>query len=187
LLLDCWSGSGLVCVWNVLGEGSCSPLLGIPWAPIHACLSSSRQEKSSKEIKKFYSILFLDSYHLSFLRSYYSFFSKTIFIRYFLPLHFKCYPESPLYPPPTLLSNPPTSTSLPWHSSVLGRIIFARARASPPIDGWLGHCLLHMQLETQLWVYWLVHIFVPPIGLQTPSALCVLSLATPLGAPCSTL
>jgi hypothetical protein len=32
-----------------------------------------------------------------------------------------------------------------------------------------------MQLETQLWgggVYWLVHIIVPPIGLQTPLAHC---------------
>ena len=33
--------------------------------------------------------------------------------------------------------------------------------------------------------YWLVHIVVPPIGLQTPSAPWVLSLAPPLGALCS--
>ena len=61
-----------------------------------------------------------------------------------------------------------------------------------PIDDWLGHPLLHMQLEPQvppcdffdwwfspreLWGYWLVHIVVPPIGLQTPSAPWVLSLA----------
>jgi hypothetical protein len=31
------------------------------------------------------------------------------FIRYFLHLHFKCYPESPLYPPPR-------PASLPTHS-----------------------------------------------------------------------
>ena len=31
----------------------------------------------------------------------------------------------------------------------LGFIIFARPRASPPIDGRLDHPLLHMQLETQ--------------------------------------
>jgi hypothetical protein len=72
-----------------------------------------------------------------------------IFIRYFLHLHFKWYPESPLYPPPALLPIPPTPTSWPWHSPVLGNIIFARPRASPPIDGRLGHPLLHMQLETQ--------------------------------------
>jgi hypothetical protein len=31
-------------------------------------------------------------------------------------------------------------------------------------------------------VYWLVHIVVPPIGLQIPLATWVLSLAPPLGA-----
>jgi hypothetical protein len=69
------------------------------------------------------------------------------FIRYFLHLHFKCYPESPLYLPPALLPNPPIPDSWP----VLGHMIFARLRASPPIDGRLGHPLLHMHLETQLW------------------------------------
>jgi hypothetical protein len=33
--------------------------------------------------------------------------------------------------------------------------------------------------------YWVVHIVVPPIGLQTPLAPWVLSLAPPLGALCS--
>jgi hypothetical protein len=38
-------------------------------------------------------------------------------------------------------------------------MIFVRSRASPPIDGQLGHYLLHMQLETWLWgvlvsAYW---------------------------------
>jgi hypothetical protein len=73
------------------------------------------------------------------------------FLRYFLHLHFKCYPQSPLYSPHALLPNPPTPKSWPWHSPVLGHIIFTRPRASPPIDGWLGHLLLDMQLETQLW------------------------------------
>jgi hypothetical protein len=50
------------------------------------------------------------------------------FIRYFLYLHFKCYPESSLYPPPALLPYPPTPTSWPWHSPVLGHIKFARSR-----------------------------------------------------------
>jgi hypothetical protein len=74
-----------------------------------------------------------------------------IFIRYFLHLHFKCYPQSPLCPPPTQLLNPPSPASWSWHSPVLGHMIFAISRASPPIDGQLGHPLLHMQLETQLW------------------------------------
>ena len=52
-------------------------------------------------------------------------------IRYFLHLQFKpIYPQSPLYPPPTLLSNPPTPASWPWYSPVLGHIIFVRPRAS---------------------------------------------------------
>jgi hypothetical protein len=54
--------------------------------------------------------------------------SPQIFIRYFLHLHFKCYPESPLYPHPTLLPYPPTPTSWPWHSPVLGHIKIARPR-----------------------------------------------------------
>ena len=37
---------------------------------------------------------------------------------------------------------------LAWHSPVLGHMIFTRPRASLPIDGRLGHPLLHMQLET---------------------------------------
>ena len=51
----------------------------------------------------------------------------------------------------------PCPTPLPTHSHflalafpVLVHMILERPRASPPIDGWLGHPLLHMQLET--WV-----------------------------------
>ena len=82
------------------------------------------------------------------LRSHDHFF---FFIRYFLHLHFKCYPQNPLYPPPALLPKPPTPVSWPWHSPVLGHMIFTRTRASLPNDGQLDHPLLHMQLETQLW------------------------------------
>ena len=53
------------------------------------------------------------------------------------------------YPLPALLPNQPTPASWPWHSPVLGHIIFARPRDSPPSDGRLGHLLLHMQLETR--------------------------------------
>ena len=76
--------------------------------------------------------------------------------------------KSPIPPHPTLLPNPPTPASWPWHSPVLGHIIFTRA--SPPIDGRLGHLLIHMQLESRALGYWLVHIVVPPIGLQIPLA-----------------
>jgi hypothetical protein len=87
--------------------------------------------------------------HLFFHVVYTDFFflmTVSFFIRYFLHLHFKCYPQSPLFTLPALFPNPPT----------------------PPIDGRLGHPLLHMQLEKQFCGYWLVHIVVPPIGLQTP-------------------
>ena len=90
------------------------------------------------------------------------------------------YPLLPLAAP-----QPTHSYSWPWHFPILGHRIFPRPRASPPIDGRLGHPLLHMQLETgvplcfffnwwfsqrELWGYRLVHIVVPPRGLQTPSA-----------------
>jgi hypothetical protein len=75
-----------------------------------------------------------------------NFFLKIHFIRYFFHLHFKCYPQSPLDP---LLPSLPTLASWPWHSPVLGHMIFERPRASPPIDSKLGNPLLHMQLETQ--------------------------------------
>jgi hypothetical protein len=55
-------------------------------------------------------------------------FSFSIFIRYFCHLHFKCYPEIPLYPPPALLPYLPTPTSWPLCSPVLGHIKFARLR-----------------------------------------------------------
>ena len=53
---------------------------------------------------------------------YFIFFCTPFFIRYFLDLHFKCYPKSTLYPTPALLPYPPTPTSWPWHSPVLGHI-----------------------------------------------------------------
>jgi hypothetical protein len=107
--------------------------------------------------------------------------SFIFFIRYFLHLHFKCYRQNPLYPHPSLIPNPPTPDSWPWHSSVWGHMIFTTPRASPPIYGQLSHPLLHMQLETQLWGYWLVHIVFPPIGLQTHLAPLLFCLAPSLG------
>jgi hypothetical protein len=56
------------------------------------------------------------------------FFLFSFFIRYFLHLHFKCYPKSPLCPPPTLLPYTVTPTSWPWLSPVLRQIKFAIPR-----------------------------------------------------------
>jgi hypothetical protein len=53
-------------------------------------------------------------------------------------------------PPPFPWSpNHLVPTSWPWNSPIEVHIIFSRPRASRPIDGLLGHPLLHMQLETR--------------------------------------
>ena len=135
--------------------------------------------------------------------SYFEIFLK---IRYFLYLHFKCYPISwfplqklPIPSPLSLFTNPPTSASLSWHSPTLGHRTFSGPRVSSPVNARQGHPLLHMHLEPWIppWVlfggglvpgnsvgYWFVHIVVPPMGLQAPSAPSVLSLAPPLGTLC---
>jgi hypothetical protein len=74
--------------------------------------------------------LFLDFFFLFSIHCFFLFFQ--FFIRYFLHLHFKCYPANPLYPPQTLLPYLPTLTSWPWHSPVLGHIKFAITRGLSP-------------------------------------------------------
>jgi hypothetical protein len=81
-----------------------------------------------------------------------SLFFFQFFIRYFLHLHFTCYPESSLYPPPS-----PRPASLSIHSHFLalespctGAYKVCKTKgASLPSDGRLGHLLLRMPLETQ--------------------------------------
>jgi hypothetical protein len=112
------------------------------------------------------------------------------FISYFLLDIFFIYISNSILKVPYTLDTPcspthPLPSSWPRCSPVLVHTIFARPRASPPNDGQLGYLLLHMQLGTRALGYWLVHIVVPPIGLQTLSAPWVLSLAPPLGALCS--
>ena len=102
-------------------------------------------------------------------------------LRIFLNYISNAIPKVPHILPP--LPYPPTPTSWPWRSPVLGHITFEDQWTSLSTDGQLGHLLIHMMLETRaLGGYWLVHIFVPPIGLQIPLAPWVLSLAPPLGA-----
>jgi hypothetical protein len=108
--------------------------------------------------------------------------------------------EKPLYPPLPLFTNTPTPASWPWQSFILGYRTLTGPRASLPFDDRLGHPMLHMQLEPwvppcivfgclfsprELWEYWLVHIVVPPLRLQTPSVPWDLSLAPSLGTLCS--
>ena len=88
--------------------------------------------------------------------------------------------------PPALLSFPPTPTSWPWHSPVLGHIKFARPKGlSSQWGSTRPSSATYAARDTSSGEYWLVHIVVPPIGLQTPWAPWVLSLAIPLGALCS--
>jgi hypothetical protein len=106
----------------------------------------------------------------------------------------------PIPSPLPLFTNQPIPAYLSWDSSTLGHRTFTRPRASPLIDVPQVHPLLHMRLEPwvplcvlfcwwfspwELWVYWLFDIVVPPMGMQTPSALWVLSLAPSLGTLCS--
>jgi hypothetical protein len=117
------------------------------------------------------------------LRSFWIFFYFFQFlIRYFLHLHFQCYPESPLYPPPSLFPYPPTPTFSPWCYPVLGHIKFARPRGLSS-QWWLTRpsSATYAAKDTSSWGYWLVHNVVPPIGLQISLAPWILPLAPPLG------
>jgi hypothetical protein len=82
----------------------------------------------------------------------------------------------------------------------LGHGDFPRPRASLLIDVPQGYPLVYIGLEPwvppcvlfdwwfspwELWGYWLVHIVVPPMELQTPSAPWVLSLTPSLRTLCS--
>ena len=87
--------------------------------------------------------------------------------------------------PHTHIPNP-----LPTHSPFLALAFpctgaYKVCKSNGPLlgsDDRLGHLLIHMQLKTRAPGYWLVHIVVPPIGLQFPLAPWVISLAPPLGA-----
>jgi hypothetical protein len=125
-----------------------------------------------------------------------------IFFIYILNvISFPRFPSKIPYPlPPPPAPQPTHFHFWPWHSPILGHRTFTVPRASFSIDDRLGHPLLHMQLEPrvpprvfcdwwfspkELWGYCLVHIDVPLMGLQTPSAPWVLSLAPSLGTLCS--
>jgi hypothetical protein len=117
---------------------------------------------------------------LTFLEYFFTYsFLLDIFFIYIS--NFQCYPESSPYPLPPL-SYPPTPTSWPWHSPVLRHIKFARPMGlssqwwptRPSSDTYAARDMSCM--------YWLVHIVVPPIGLQIPLAPWVLFLALTLGA-----
>jgi hypothetical protein len=91
--------------------------------------------------------------------------------------------KSPTPSSPSLLPCLPTPTSWPWCSPVLRHIKFARPRGLS--SQWWPTRLssdTYVARDTSSGGYWVVHIVVPLIGLQTPLAPWVLSLAPPLGA-----
>jgi hypothetical protein len=87
------------------------------------------------------------------------------------------------YQLPYPLPHTPTPTSWPWHSPVQRQMKFVRPMGlsfywwptRPSSDTYAARI-------TSSGGYWVVHIVVPPIGLQIPLAPWVLSLAAPLGA-----
>ena len=81
------------------------------------------------------------------------------------------------------LPYPPTPTSWPWRSPVLRHIKFVRPMGLS-FHWWPTRLSsdTYAARDTSSRGYWLVHIVVPPIGLQIPLAPWVLSLALPLEA-----
>jgi hypothetical protein len=90
-------------------------------------------------------------------------------------------PKVPHTLPP--LPYPPTPTSWPWRSPVLGHIKFERSKGLS--SHWWPTRLssaTYAARDTSSGGYLLVHVVVPPIGLQFPLVPWILSLAPPLGA-----
>jgi hypothetical protein len=125
-------------------------------------------------------------YMLRYIKCFFSaaiiFFLKNFFYWVFSSFTFSMLSQkSPIPSPP--LHYPPSPTSWPWHSPVLRHIKFARPMglsfhwwpARPSSDTYAARDMSSRG-------YWLVHIIVPPIGLQIPLAPWILSLAPPLGA-----
>ena len=111
------------------------------------------------------------------------FFSLFLFVIFFIYIS-NAIPKV-LHILPLPLPYSPTPTFWPSCSSVLRHIKFARTRGlsfhwwptRPSTDTYAAR-------DTSSSVgYWLVHIVVPPIGLQIPLAPWILSLAPPLGGP----
>ena len=75
--------------------------------------------------------------------------------------------KSPIHSPPPL-PYPPTPTFWPWHSPVLGHIKFARPMGLS-FHWWPTRASsdTYAARDMSSGGYWLVHIVVPPTGLQT--------------------
>jgi hypothetical protein len=110
-----------------------------------------------------------------------------IFIRCFLHLHFKCYPKSPLYPPPRPAPIPTHSHLLALAFPCTGAYSLLDQGASLPNDGRLGHLLLHMQLETPVLGVLVSSYCCSTYRVADPFSTWVFFLAPTLGVLCSIL
>ena len=103
--------------------------------------------------------------------------ASDIFFNFLLDIFFiyisNAIPKVPYTLPAPLLPYPPTPTSWPWHSPVLGHIKFARPRASLPNDG---------RLETQVQGVLISSYYCSTCRVAGPFGSWVLSLAPPMGA-----
>jgi hypothetical protein len=115
--------------------------------------------------------------------TFYLFFPFFSFLLGIFPIYIShAIPKVPYTLPPPL-PYPPIPNFWPWCSPVLGHIKFASpvglsfqwCPTRPSFDTYAAR-------DTSSGGYWLVHIVVPPIGLQFPLAPWVFSLAPPLGA-----
>ena len=137
-----------------------------------------------------------------------SVFSVYVFlIRYFLYLHFNCCALSwvPFQKLPISFLLPTTHQPTHFYFPVLAfpytgasnllrtKALFSlwcptRPSSATYVAGAMGPSMCTVCWWLSPWEllgYWLVHIVVPPMGLQTPSAPWVLSLDPPLGTLCS--
>ena len=101
-------------------------------------------------------------------------------IRYLFHLHFQCYPKSPPYPPPPTHSH---FLVLAFPCTEAYKVCKTKGPLFPMVDDHIRPSSdTYAARNTSSGGYWLVHIVVPPIGLQIPLAPWGLSLVPPLGA-----
>ena len=140
--------------------------------------------------------------YLLFLRLLLYFLLDIFFIYISNVIPFSCFPSKnslshspPPFPclPTHTLPLPCPGISLHWgiepsqDQGPLLSLMSHRPSSATYVAGAMGPsmCTLRLVVPWELWGYWLIHIVVPPLGLQTPSAPLVLSLAPPLETLCS--
>jgi hypothetical protein len=107
---------------STYNEDTCSTMLLAALFVIARSWKGHRCPSTKEWIEKMWYIYTMEYYASIIINE----FMNSFLIRFFLHLHFQCYPQKPPIPSPPLLPYAPTPTSWPWHSSVLRHIKFAR-------------------------------------------------------------